>query len=138
MAAPEAVVNIYDASFGGTDLDRATNLTLDSASASVVTSSGDNELFPTIIQVVQKSIKFSVQVMDVVSAIGLAVGQSGTFTCKLAALGAGAAQLLTITNALCTGVSASSAYGSAGAATVSFEAASSDGTTSPLSIADVA
>ena len=137
MAAPEAVVNIYDTSFAGSDLKRATKLELDGASAEVISSSADNELFPTVVQVVSKKVKFTVRIMDVVAAVGLSVGQSGSFTCKLAALGTGAAQQLTISNAVCTGVAASSEYGRAGEAVARFEAASSNGTTSPISISDV-
>jgi len=136
MAAPEAVVNIYDASFAGTELKRATKLELDGASAEVISSAADNELFPTILQVVSKRVKFSVHIMDVVGAVGLSVGQSGSFSCKLAALGTGAAQQLTISNAVCTGMAASSEYGRPGHAVVRFEAASSDGSTSPISISD--
>jgi len=137
MAAPEAVVNIYDASFGGAELHRAVSLELDGLAAEVLSAGSDNEMFPTIVQVVGRKLKFSVRLMDLVGAVGVSVGSSGSFSCKLAALGTGAAQQLTIANSVCTGVSASSAHGKAGEALLRFEAASSDGVTSPLSISDV-
>jgi len=137
MAAPEAIVNIYDASFAGTSLKRAVSLELHGVMGEVVSAAGDDDLFPTIVQVVGKRLKFDVRLMDVVGAVGLTVGDAGTVTGKLTALGTGSAQQVTISNAVCTGISATSAHGRPGEAIVHFEAASADGETSPLSIADV-
>ena len=136
MAAPEAVVNIYDATFGETSLKRAVSLELGGIVGEVVSAASDDELFPTLVQVVGKRLKFAVKLMDLVGAAGVAVGTSGTFTCKLSPLGTGSAQLLTVSNAVCTKVAGTSAHGRPGEAEIHFEAASTDGVASPLSVTD--
>jgi len=138
MAAPSYVVNVHDASIGGVSLAKAARLTISDTAAQVLEPESDDEIRSQVSKVVSVRTTWSLETLDVATALGgdVYVGLSGTFTADVDPIGTGNEQTITISNALITGISTDSAHGSEGTVTYNGIASSSDGSSDPISIAD--
>ena len=136
MAATKAQMNWASVSFGSTAITRVTSGSF-TQGGKLLKFAGDTDVFTTIIANVNNQPSASFTTADVGTIMGIAPGSTNTLSATLNdAKGAtGGAVVFTMINAVFENADTQAAHGQIGSVTGTWQAFSSDGTTSPLSFA---
>jgi hypothetical protein len=136
MAATKAQLNWANVSFGSTAITRVTNGSF-SQGGKLLKFSGDTDVFTTIIANVSSEPSATFTTADVGTIMGIPPGSTNTLSATLNdAKGAtGGAVVFTMINAVFENADTTAAHAQFGSVVGTWQAFSSDGTTSPLSFA---
>ena len=136
MAATRAQLNWASVSFGSTSVTRVTSGSF-SQGGKLLKFSGDTDVYTTIIANVLNEPTAQFTTADVGTIMGIAPGATNTLSATLNdARGAtGGAVVFTMINAVFENADTTAAHAQLGSVTGTWHAFSSDGVTSPLSLA---
>jgi len=136
MAAPEYTVKVYDVTHNSNSIAKAARLTV-IETGTLTKGRGDAATYATAAKVTEITLRATIEAAKINAYSTVSVGDSGSLVASVEAVGTGTAQTITIANAVCVGVpDLSVGQNEAGTIRYEFEAYSSDGSTSPMSIAD--
>jgi hypothetical protein len=139
MSATKANINWTSVSFNSTGITRVTNASFGQG-GQLIKFKGDTDLYPTIIAAVDTEPHASITTADVGTVMSSFVpGTTSTLTAQLndAKGASGGAVVFTLANAVFENADAQAQHAQFGSVTGTWQAFSSDGSTSPLSIARV-
>ncbi len=134
MAATGLQLNWTSVSHNSVNLTRVTQVSFDQG-GELISFQGDNNRYPVVIANAISRPKASVTTGDVATLMNIAVGTTGSFiaTQKDAVGSSGGDIVFTLINAVHESSQDSGQWGQFASGTASFQAYSSDGSTSPLS-----
>ena len=136
MAATKAQINWTSVSFNSVNITRVTNASVGQG-GQLIKFKGDTNIFPVIIANVDQEPHFSVTTADVGTMMGFTPGVTSTLAASLNdALGASEGGIaFTMANAVFENADAQAQHAQFGTVTGTWQAFSSDGLTTPLSLA---
>ena len=136
MSATKAQINWTSVSFNSVSITRVTNASVGQG-GQLIKFKGDTNIFPVIIANVDQEPHFSVTTADIGTMMGFAPGLTASLTASLNdALGASDGGIaFTLANAVFENADAQAQHAQFGTVTGTWQAFSSDGTTTPLSLA---